>query len=44
MVKLFSIWNKRRQTRQELMSMSDRDLNDIGIGRGDIERIVSEIV
>jgi len=31
-----------RATRNELNSLTDRELNDIGIGRGDIERIARE--
>lgn len=43
MAKLFTTWNKRRQARRELNMLSDRELWDIGLNRGDIERIVSEI-
>lgn len=43
MAKMFARWNARRQTSRELHSMTDRELNDIGISRGDIARIVSEI-
>lgn len=34
--------SKIRQTTQELNSMSNRDLADIGISRWDIDRIVRE--
>ena len=44
MPKFFVNWQKRRQARRELHSLSDRELNDIGINRVDIERIVSEMV
>jgi uncharacterized protein YjiS (DUF1127 family) len=40
--KVFSVlaaWNEVRQTRRELNSLSDRELDDLGLGRGDIERI-----
>lgn len=43
MAKMFERWNARRQTRRELNMMTDRELWDIGITRGDIERIVHEI-
>ncbi len=29
-------WNRVRQTRNELYSLSTRELNDLGIARGDI--------
>ena len=29
-------WNRVRQTRNELFSLSTRELNDLGISRGDI--------
>ncbi|MEM8749267.1 MAG: DUF1127 domain-containing protein [Pseudomonadota bacterium] len=29
-------WNRVRQTRNELYSLSARELNDLGIARGDI--------
>ncbi|WHZ38357.1 DUF1127 domain-containing protein [Sagittula sp. MA-2] len=32
-------WNEARVTRQELNGLSDRELNDIGVLRADIERI-----
>lgn len=32
----------QRQTFNELSSLSDRELNDIGISRGDIRRIAAE--
>lgn len=36
---MLSAWNDARVTRRELNSLSDRELNDIGLARGDIERI-----
>ena len=33
----------RRKTQRELSSLSDRTLDDIGISRGDINRIVREL-
>jgi len=32
----FRTWNRVRQTRNELNSLSQRELNDLGISRGDI--------
>lgn len=33
-------WNERRITRNELMKLSDRELEDIGLSREDISSIV----
>ncbi len=33
-------WNDARNARNALMQLSDRELDDIGLCRGDIERIV----
>ena len=35
----FSDWSRARVTRNTLSRLSDRELNDIGLCRGDIERI-----
>lgn len=35
----FNDWRKYRQTVSELGRMNDRELNDLGIGRGDIRSI-----
>lgn len=40
---MFSRWFARRHTRNALYRLTPRELADIGINRGDIERIVSEI-
>lgn len=32
-------WNDARITRRELNRLTDRDLSDIGLTRGDIERV-----
>jgi len=32
-------WNDARLTRNALSRLSDRELDDIGLGRGDIDRI-----
>jgi uncharacterized protein YjiS (DUF1127 family) len=36
---MLAAWNEARATRHELNSLSDRELNDIGLTRGDIERV-----
>ena len=36
-------WNDRRITRRELMKLSDRELDDIGLCRGDIDDLVLRI-
>lgn len=36
---MLSAWNDARVTRRELNSLSDRELNDIGLARGDIDRV-----
>ena len=33
-------WNDARVTRNALSKLSDRELEDIGLARGDIERVV----
>jgi len=37
--KSYSVWRKYRQTVNELSRMSDRELSDLGIARGDIGNI-----
>ena len=37
-------WNRVRQTRNELNSLSNRELNDLGISRGDIPFIAKRAV
>ena len=34
-----SAWNDRRQTRNALGKLSDRELDDIGLCRGDIDNV-----
>ena len=36
---MLSAWNDARVTRRELSRLSDRELDDIGLCRGDIARI-----
>jgi uncharacterized protein YjiS (DUF1127 family) len=42
MFKVFSKWRRQRQTVNELMRMSDRELNDLGISRCDIHQIARD--
>lgn len=37
----FSAWNDARATRNALAKLSDRELDDIGLNRNDIDRIVA---
>ncbi|HZZ62420.1 MAG TPA: DUF1127 domain-containing protein [Roseiarcus sp.] len=37
-------WRRYRDAVRELSQLSDRELTDIGIGRGDIEHVVRESV
>lgn len=37
-----SAWNDRRMTRNALSRLSDRELEDIGLCRGDIEEIAAQ--
>lgn len=39
LVAMLTAWNDVRVTRRELSRLSDRELDDIGLCRGDIERI-----
>jgi uncharacterized protein YjiS (DUF1127 family) len=39
MVSALNGWNETRVTRRELSRLSDRELDDIGLCRGDIERV-----
>jgi uncharacterized protein YjiS (DUF1127 family) len=36
-------WNDRRITRKELMKLSDRELDDIGLCRADIDTVVDRM-
>ncbi len=38
----FNAWRRYREAVRELSQLSDRDLNDIGIRRGDIEFVVRQ--
>lgn len=35
----FAAWNDTRQTRKALASLTDRELDDIGLHRGDIDAV-----
>ena len=39
----FATWNDRRITRRELAKLSDRELEDIGLCRADIDLVVDQI-
>ena len=36
-------WNDKRVTRRELAKLSDRELDEIGLCRGDIEDVISAL-
>ncbi len=36
---MVTAWNDARITRRELSALTDRELTDIGLTRGDIERV-----
>ncbi|WP_337266930.1 DUF1127 domain-containing protein [Oryzifoliimicrobium ureilyticus] len=40
----FANWRKYRQTVSELGRMSNRELHDLGIDRGDIQRVARQAV
>jgi uncharacterized protein YjiS (DUF1127 family) len=42
--KSFNAWRKYRQTVNELGRMSDRELSDLGIARGDISYVARRAV
>jgi len=39
LVNAFFTWNDTRRTRKALSQLSDRELDDIGLSRGEIDRI-----
>lgn len=40
---VIAAWNERRTTRNALSQLSDRELDDIGLTRGDINAIANQI-
>ena len=42
-VSSFAAWNDARTTRTALSKLSDRELDDIGLCRGDIDAIASRV-
>lgn len=44
MMKSVQRFMRRRQTRMELQRLTDRELHDLGINRGDIPGIVRQVV
>lgn len=43
-LKSYSTWKRVRQTRNQLNALSNRELNDLGISRGDIQFIAERAV
>jgi len=44
MLEFFKRFKRVRQTRNELMSLTDKELRDIGINRADIPRIAGKYI
>jgi uncharacterized protein YjiS (DUF1127 family) len=40
---VLAAWNERRATRAALSRLSDRELDDIGLSRGDIDMVARQI-
>ncbi len=40
---VFKTWNDKRITRTQLNKLTDRELDDIGLSRSDIDRIVNDM-
>ena len=40
---MVSAWNDARITRRELSQLTDRELSDLGLTRGDIERVARSV-
>lgn len=40
---MIAAWNDARITRRELNALTDRELNDIGLTRGDIEHVARSL-
>lgn len=43
LVAAFLSWNDRRVTRNALSRLSDRELDDIGLSRGDIDTVTARL-
>jgi uncharacterized protein YjiS (DUF1127 family) len=43
LVSTFAAWNDARVTRNALSRLSDRELDDIGLSRGDIDSIAARL-
>jgi uncharacterized protein YjiS (DUF1127 family) len=41
-VRRYRAWKRREAVRRELLHLTDRELQDIGIGRSDIDRVISQ--
>lgn len=42
MVSIFAAWNDARVTRNSLNKLTDRELDDIGLCRGDIDGVANQ--
>jgi uncharacterized protein YjiS (DUF1127 family) len=42
LLRRYRAWKRREETRRALLSLTDRVLQDIGISRLDIDRVVSQ--
>ncbi|NYS24411.1 DUF1127 domain-containing protein [Rhodobacteraceae bacterium 2376] len=42
-IAVFKTWNDKRITRAQLNMLSDRELDDIGLSRSDIEGVISRM-
>ena len=43
LIEAVAIWNDRRITREELYRLSDRELDDIGLTRSEIDGVVERL-
>ncbi|MCT4611176.1 MAG: DUF1127 domain-containing protein [Pelagimonas sp.] len=43
LVSVIADWNDTRATRKSLTALSDRELSDIGLTRGDIDSVVARL-
>jgi len=41
---MYAAWNDARKTRDALTRLNDRELNDLGLSRGDIDAIAQGII
>ncbi len=43
LVSAFIVWNDARVTRNSLAQLSDRELDDIGLSRGEIDEVAARL-